>query len=71
MRELKTNRRHRRADPKSQFRLIVAVLFLVGIMILFWYNLKEYRESEIQNEPDLKEYLPVAKKREGLPQTFL
>ena len=62
MRELKTNRRHRRADPKSQFRLIVAVLFLVGIMILFWYNLKEYRESEIQNEPDLKEYLPVAKK---------
>src|SRR5688572_9429648 len=63
MRELKTNSRHRRADPKSQFRLIVAVLFLIGIMIFFWYNMKEYQDEEFHREHDLSDYLPASNVR--------
>ncbi len=53
--------RYKRTDNKSQTRLIMGAFFLVGVMGLFWYNLKEYEGEEEQKITDNKDYLPLAK----------
>ena len=54
-------RRHTRANNRSQGKLIMGALFLIGIMILFWYNLKDYKVEEEKKLKDIKEFLPEAK----------
>lgn len=53
--------RHSRANQKTQTRLILATVFLIGIMVLFWYNLKEYQVEEKEKSLDVKDYLPEAR----------
>src|SRR5687767_12318798 len=60
MQEISRRSRHSRANQKTQTRLILATLFLIGIMVLFWYNLKEYQEEEDKKTLDVKDYLPEA-----------
>src|SRR5688572_9158457 len=61
MMEIRRNSRHTKANNKSQGKLIMAALFLVGIMILFCYNLKDYKVEEEKKLADIKEFLPEAK----------
>lgn len=53
--------KYKRTDNQSSVRLLLAALFLVGIMFLFWYKLKDYQAENIEKIPDVKEYLPEAK----------
>lgn len=60
MQDIKRNSRHRVVSKKSQTRLILGVVFIIGIMLLFWYNLKEYKQEEREKILESKEYLPAA-----------
>src|SRR5687768_9039894 len=56
--EIRRNSRHLQANKKSQSRLIMGALFLIGVMVLFWFNLKDYKEEEKKQILDDKEYVP-------------
>jgi len=60
MQEIRRNARQRQAYKKSQGRLFLGVLFIIGVMVLFWFNLKDYKEEEKKQILDDKDYLPVA-----------
>jgi len=59
MREIRPHSRLRRADKKSQTKLILGALFLIGVMILFWYNLKDYKKEESQKMFSNTDYIPA------------
>ena len=61
MQEIRPHSRFRRADKKSQTKLILGVLFLISIMILFWYNLKDYKKEEAQKIYSNTDYIPAPK----------
>lgn len=62
MQEIRRNSRHRQANKKTQGRLFLGVLFIIGVMVLFWFNLKDYKEEEKKQILDDKDYLPHANK---------
>jgi len=61
MQEFHPRSRYRRVDKKAQSKLILGALFMVGIMLLFWYNLKDYKEEEENKIVDHKDYIPEPK----------
>ncbi len=50
MQHFQRHTRYKRSDRKSQIRMIIGALFLLGTMALFWFNLKE---SQIEEESKL------------------
>ncbi len=57
--EIKRPGRYRRTNTKSQGRLILATLFLIVIMALFWFNLKDYQDHEEKKIIGHQDYLPA------------
>ncbi len=47
---------------KSSSGLIVTAFLVIGVFILFWYNLKEFQKTENTKIESKKDYLPLANK---------
>ena len=62
MRPITRQSRYRSTDKKAQAKLIMGALFVIGMMLLFWYNLEEYGKEEEKKVLGVKEYLPLPNK---------
>ena len=47
-----------RSSQKSSTRLVVSVFLLLGIFLLFWYQLKDFQATEEKSVESAKDYLP-------------
>lgn len=59
--QIKRTGKYKRTDTKSSFRLFMAAFFIIGIMFLFWYKLKDFQTTGIEKIADTKDYLPASK----------
>lgn len=57
--DIRRQSRYRRADSKGLARLTISVIVFLGIIFLFWSNLKEYADSSDENKSGNKDFLPA------------
>ncbi len=58
--EIRRQSRHQQASAKSINRMLFAAIFLIGIIVLFWYNLKDYQKEEEQKIATKIDFVPDA-----------
>lgn len=60
--EIRRQSRHRKTDHKGILKLAVPLFLLLGIIFLFWSNVKEFEQVTNKEEASITEVLPEAYK---------
>ncbi len=60
--EIRRQSRHRKTDHKGILKLVVPLFLLLGIIFLFWSNVKEFEQVTNKEEASITEVLPEANK---------
>src|SRR4026208_2290090 len=55
---------------KSSTSLMITIILIIGIFILFWYQLKEFQATENKIIESKKDYLPLANKGKIYNKSF-
>lgn len=58
--EIRRQSRHQQTNQKSLNKMLFGLAFLIGIMLLFWYNVKDYQKTEVAKTAEVKNVLPDA-----------
>jgi len=57
--EIRRPGKNQRSSKKSSTRFVVTIVFIIGVIVLFWYQLKEFQATEDKKIESLKDYLPA------------
>ncbi len=58
--EIRRQSRHQKTTQKTVGKMIFGLVFLIGIMVLFWYNIKDYQKEEATKTVNSQDHLPEA-----------